>query len=69
SRPGADRRTLGLRIKGLNRELAALVEPLAEELRERKAALELQLSDVEVLTDRTYPFCLWSPDEVADKIR
>ena len=22
-----------------------------------------------VLTDRTYPFCLWSPSEVADKVR
>jgi hypothetical protein len=22
-----------------------------------------------ILTDRTYPFCLWDPREVADKVR
>jgi len=23
----------------------------------------------EILTDRTYPFCFWSPEEIADKAR
>lgn len=66
--PGADRKALGLRIKALNDELSVLVEPLAEELRAHRAALESQQRDAEVLTDRTYPFCLWSPAEVADKV-
>lgn len=65
SAPGADRKALGLRIRAVNEELGRVVEPLAIELRVRRAALERQVSDTQVLTDRTYPFCLWSPAEIA----
>ena len=68
SMPGADKKSLGARIREVNVELAGLVEPLAEELRDRRERLVAQQLDAEVLTDRTYPFCLWSPVEVADKI-
>ncbi len=65
SATGADRKALGLRIRAVNEQLGALVEPLAIELRARRAALERQVGEAQVLTDRTYPFCLWSPAEIA----
>jgi hypothetical protein len=68
SKPGADRKELGARIRSVNEQLSALVEPLVESLTSRREALERQRRDAEVLTDRTYPFCLWSPAEVADKV-
>jgi hypothetical protein len=68
SEPGADRKELGARIRAVNDQLATLVEPLVETLTARRDALERQRRDAEVLTDRTYPFCLWSPAEVADKV-
>ena len=68
SRPDADRRALGISIRAVNDELAGLLEPVAEELRGRRSRLERQRSASEVLTDRTYPFCLWSPAEIADTV-
>lgn len=68
STPGADRKSLGARIREVNNELASLVEPLAAELRERRQRFVSQQRDAEIVTDRTYPFCLWSPAEVADKV-
>jgi hypothetical protein len=67
--PDADKKALGLRIREVNAELAALLAPLRESLAAELAALESQLKTTEILTDRTYPLCFWSPLEVADKAR
>jgi len=67
--PGADRKTIGLAIKEANTALALLLEPLRQVMSGELDALESQRSAAEILTDRTYPFCLWSPQEVADKAR
>lgn len=65
---GADRKALGSRIRAVNDEMSILVAPLVAKVRARRDRLEAQQRDSEVLTDRTYPFCLWSPAEIADKI-
>ena len=67
--PDADKKALGLGIREVNAELAALLAPLREGLEAEVAALEAQLAASDILTDRTYPFCFWSPLEVADKAR
>jgi len=67
--PDADKKTLGARIRQVNAELAALLEPLARQLRVELESLEGQAASAEVFTDRTYPFCLWNPLEVQDKAR
>ncbi|MBW6467956.1 MAG: hypothetical protein K0B85_02190 [Coriobacteriia bacterium] len=66
---GADRKALGTRIRAVNDEMGILVAPLVAEVRARRDALVAQQRDSEVLTDRTYPFCLWSPAQIADEIR
>lgn len=68
AQPDADRKTLGLRIKAVNAELAELLAPLREELEQRLELLEAQTAASEILTDRTYPFCFWDPREIADKV-
>lgn len=65
----ADKKALGLEIRSVNRQLAELLAPVADRLRRELESLEGQLEASEVLTDRTYPFCLWSPEEVRDKVR
>jgi hypothetical protein len=67
--PDADKKSIGLRIREVNVELGELLAPLRESLREELAALESQRATSEILTDRTYPLCFWSPQEVADKAR
>ena len=67
--PDADRKTLGLSIREVNAQLAQLLAPLTAQLTDELATLEAQRDASGVLTDRTYPFCLWSPQEVADKAR
>jgi hypothetical protein len=67
--PDADKKTLGKRIRDVNEELASLLAPVEGEMRAQLERL-LQLQEAsDVLTDRTYPFCLWDPREVADKAR
>lgn len=66
--PEADKKALGERIRSVNVQLSEILEPLAGELVERKELLESKRAESEVLTDRTYPFCFWSPAEVADKV-
>ena len=68
SAPGADRKTLGMRIRVINEELARAVEPLAAEYRAEREQLVRQQAEAEVLTDRTYPFCFWSPAEISDTV-
>jgi hypothetical protein len=67
--PGADKKSLGMRIREVNGELSALLAPLRTKMQAELEALEVQLSASEVFTDRTYPFCFWAPQEVADKAR
>ena len=67
SRPDADRKTLGLRIRGVNDELAQVVSPLREALEDDLRRLEGMHQAAEILTDRSYPFCFWNPCDVADK--
>jgi hypothetical protein len=67
--PDADKKTIGMRIREVNAQLAALLAPLRAGMEAEVASLEEQLSASEILTDRTYPFCFWSPLEVADKAR
>ena len=66
---GADKKALGMRIREANVELGALLAPLRESLEADLASLESQQAASEILTDRTYPLCFWSPLEVADKAR
>lgn len=65
----ADKKTIGRRIREVNAELAELLAPLRTGMEADLASLQTQLEASEVLTDRTYPFCFWSPQEVADKVR
>lgn len=65
---GADKKTLGLRIREVNRTLADLVEPLRIEYETQLKILEQERDAAEIFTDRTYPFCLWDPIEIAEKV-
>ena len=67
ARPDADKKALGLRIREVNAALAAMLEPLKQSLQAELDTLEAQRAASDVLTDRTYPYCFWSPQEVADK--
>lgn len=69
SQPDADKKALGQAIRRVNRDLAELLAPLKEHWEAELRALESQRAASEVFTDRGYPFCLWSPHEVADKAR
>lgn len=69
ARPGADRKALGREIRELNAELAAMLAPVGESLRARVEQMRAERTASAVLTDRTYPYCLWDPREVMDKVR
>ena len=66
---GADKKLIGQRIRSVNARLAAIMSPVVEETRERLEAARAQQETAEILSDRTYPYCLWSPLEVMDKVR
>lgn len=66
--PDADKKALGGRIRMVNEQLSALLEPLRAELEARQERLVAEQAAADILTDRTYPFCFWSPAEVADKV-
>ncbi|MDA3937335.1 MAG: hypothetical protein PF636_10890 [Actinomycetota bacterium] len=68
AQPDADRKTLGIRIREINRQLRELLAPVAEELRADLEKLKSERDATEILTDRTYPFCLWDPSEIRDKV-
>jgi uncharacterized protein (UPF0335 family) len=68
ARPDADKKALGSRIREVNAELSELLAPLRAEFERVLGELEALHAANDVLTDRTYPFCFWSPEEVADKI-
>lgn len=67
--PGADRKALGLRIREVNAGLVGLLEPLVAQTRVELQRARSARDASAVLTDRTYPYCLWDPREVADKVR
>jgi len=69
ARPDADRKALGAAIRAINAELTELLQPVGRELREALAHVRAEREGSTVLTDRTYPYCLWDPREVADKVR
>lgn len=69
SAPDADRKALGAEIRAINAELGTVLEPVGRELREALAHTRAEREGSAVLTDRTYPYCLWDPREVADKVR
>jgi hypothetical protein len=65
----ADKKVLGKEIRDVNDSLVTLLGPYQRQLQEGLDELLQMQAAAEVLTDRTYPFCLWSPSEVADKAR
>jgi len=68
-RPDANKKEIGSRIRELNAELAQLMAPLIADTARELERLRVQRDAGDVLTDRTYAFCLWDPREVADKVR
>lgn len=64
----ADKKELGSRIREVNSSLADLLGPLREQWSDELASLESQRQASEVFSDRGYPFCFWSPSEIADKV-
>lgn len=64
----ADKKAIGRRIRELNAEMVQLLEPIRIAMQAELDSLEGLRADSEILTDRTYPFCLWSPQEIADKV-
>jgi hypothetical protein len=67
--PDADRKALGARIRAVNEELGVMLDSYRRQLTAELDRLSQLHESVGVLTDRTYPFCFWSPTEVADKAR
>jgi hypothetical protein len=67
AQPDADKKRLGREIREVNQEIGSLLEPLEIRLRDRLEEAEREHAAAGVLTDRSYPFCLWSPLEVQDK--
>lgn len=67
--PGADKKALGARIREVNAALADLLAPIERDMREELDQLLQMQQASEILTDRTYPYCYWDPNEIADKAR
>ncbi|MDP2401456.1 MAG: hypothetical protein Q8M66_05705, partial [Actinomycetota bacterium] len=69
SEPGADKKSLGLSIKAINARFGELLAPEVKRVKQQIEEIEAAEAAVDILTDRTYPFCLWSPGAVADTVR
>ncbi len=69
AQPDADKKALGARIREVNQELSAVLAPLKALYVAELETLQTQAAASGILTDRTYPFCLWDPAEIADKVR
>lgn len=67
--PDADRAALGREIRRVNRAIGELIAPAVAETRAELERLVAARDADAILTDRTYPFFLWDPREVADKVR
>lgn len=69
ARSDADRKSLGAEIREVNTALSAMLAPVVRDAHEALAHARAARAAADVLTDRTYPYCLWDPREVADKVR
>ncbi len=67
--PGADRKSVGLRIREVNAALREALAPLGELLQADLERLTVGVEATRVLEDRTYPFCYWEPEDVASRVR
>ena len=67
--PDADKKAVGARIREVNARLSELLAPWGQEMESDLEELRRMQLASEILTDRTYPFCFWSPEEIADKAR
>ncbi len=65
---GADRKTLGARIRDVNERMATLAAPVVGAAEQELGRLEQAREAEEIVRDRTYAFCLWDPLEVRDKL-
>ncbi|MGV8082917.1 MAG: hypothetical protein AB2L09_04685 [Coriobacteriia bacterium] len=65
--PEADKKALGTRIREINERLAELTGPARARLSEHLEALEAQREAWDIVSDRGYPFCYWSPQAIADR--
>lgn len=65
----ADRKAIGAQIREANEDLGRMLQPMIDELSSSLERLRAERQASEVLTDRTYPYCLWDPREVMDKVR
>lgn len=63
--PGADKKSMGLRIKAINAELAQILEPHRGLLEVERRALEQSLGVQRIIADRTHSFPLFDPLEMA----
>ena len=66
--PGADRKTLGIRIKELNRQMAGQLKPLADRLNSDLYSLGETAREWDVKSFRDYPFFIHRPERVAGVI-
>ena len=64
AKPNADKKTLGIRIKGLNRQMAGQLAPLAETLNAELSTLGEIAREWEVKSFRDYPFFIHRPEKV-----
>lgn len=65
ARPNADRKVLGVRIKGLNHQMAGQLKPLADALNSDLSTLEETAREWDVKSFRDYPFFIYRPERVA----
>lgn len=67
AKPDADRKALGLRIREINATLGSMLTTQKATLEAELAEVKLRHMESEILTDRTYPYCFWSPSEMAER--
>jgi hypothetical protein len=67
--PDADKKAMGARIRELNAELGEVLAPFRDSVVRELALAESQRIASEVLTDRTYALCFWSPLDMAQRAR
>jgi hypothetical protein len=65
---GADKKTLGAQIRDVNERMTALAAPLVHEAEQELSRLEQARQADGVFRDRTYPFCLWDPFDVRNRL-
>lgn len=65
ARPDADKKETGARIRAVNAEISALMEPMRVRLEHELRVARERDETARVLGDRTYPFCYFDPVEIA----